>query len=51
MTRQELRELIIAKLKEKRPDEPNPEKIADFILAQPSINENTYETFIKAAGL
>jgi hypothetical protein len=51
MTKEQVRQAIIAKLKEKRPDEQNLEAIADFILAQPPVNEHTYEVFMKSAGL
>lgn len=36
MTREELREFIIAEVKKHRPGE-DPEKVADFILSQPSM--------------
>ena len=38
MTREELREFIITQVKDRRPDEADKaEEIADFILAQPSM--------------
>lgn len=52
MNRNEVREKIIDAIKDKRPDDSDEsEKIADFILSQPYVNEDTYETFLENAGL
>lgn len=48
----ELRQKIIDAIKEKRPEDADEaEHIADFILIQPYINEDTYEVFMENAGL
>ena len=50
--REEVRAKIIAAIKEKRPEDADKaEELADFILSQPYLNEHTYETFMKEAGL
>jgi hypothetical protein len=52
VSKEELRNKIIETIKEKRPeDKDEAENIADLILSQPYINENTYEIFMENAGL
>jgi hypothetical protein len=52
VSKEELRQKIVDTIKEKRPeDSDKAEEVADFILSQPYINEDTYETFMESAGL
>lgn len=52
VTKDEVRTKIIEAVMDKRGEtKEQAEQIADMILAQPSINENTYEIFLKNAKL